>query len=316
MFGFFKKEPDKNGKKDNITVLKKTAPNICGGTDAYIDNTYPKKIKSDKMVMFDVYSSEYIPMVSMTGAKTEHCPEFTAFAVCAGEFSYILFSKQSRVNPDESKRRWAYTEYDIFSDLTELVRKYDIAKDNGFHSQTHGLPRNFGGSIVARFDDGEKISISNNQSPIFTSTVASAIIAVFENALKQEKIELPDVSGIRKIRFTSERASASVNAELTILDDGTGINVKDSDYGQNGKYHSEKAVDAETVGNIKKNVENCGMFGWEKLPERHATLGGENKSLMITLDDGREITVPENRELPFEISRGFFNIELELVTKN
>lgn len=73
------------------------------------------------------------------------------------------------------------------------VSVINLAKDNGFHSETHGLPENFAGSVSIEYASGEKISFSNNQQPILSPNTGLCIKELFSEAMKGEKVSLPDV---------------------------------------------------------------------------------------------------------------------------
>ena len=148
------------------------------------------------------------------------------------------------------------------------VSVINLAKDNGFHSETHGLPENFGGSVSIEYASGEKISFSNNQQPILSPNTGLCIKEFFSEAMKGEKVSLPDVSDLCVIRFSENRKNGGfTEATLTLKPDGTGENAKKSKYDGPEVYKSVKEVDKETVNMIKANMETTGILAWSNLPD-------------------------------------------------
>ncbi len=302
----------------DVVILRKTEPGMCGGTDATQDRSAPKEIKSQDMVLFDVSSK-----IGGNGVKiyengeTRKIGYVSAFAVPAGKNSFVLLETSGgSYRYDDGKIEIALLEGDVFPDLVRLAIETDLARNNGFHSTTHGLPENFGGSIDVRYRSGERIGVSNNQSPVLSSASAEKIIKLFEEKLAGKRVPLPSSDKIREIRFDEERKNGGfTKAVLTINSDGTAANSKKSRYDGPTEYESEKAVDVETVEAIRKNIDDCFMTAWAELPEREYKFG-ETKKLTFVFESGDEITVTDDRVLPGQISRGFFNIELELTTKH
>ena len=314
---FHKKKQDK--PDDGVVILKKTEPGMCGGTDASQDTKAPKEILSEDMILFDVTSAlsrGYIPSEGKRNS-VEKLGYVSAFAAPVSNGTFLFFEKGDSFQKRAQKTRsWAYVKEDVFPSLVRFVRDRDIAKSNGFHSTTHGLPENFGGSVDIRYASGEKISFSHNQQSIITLAAGAEIANLFTKAMNGEKVELPVVSSLKEIRFEELRKNGGfTKAVLTIQPDGTGINAKQSKYDDPKIYESEKPIDAETVVAIKKNIEDTGILAWSDLPSNGFSYRID-KQLTFVFDDGREIIVKNDRLVPDQIGRGFFNIELEMTTKH
>ncbi len=103
-------------------------------------------------------------------------------------------------------------------------------------------------------------------------------------------------------------------AELSILPDGTGSNKKRSRYDDPKVYESEKPVDRETVDAIKKNVADTGLLAWAGLPDCSYISG--DKRLTFVFSGGERISVRGGRNVPDQLSGGFFNVELEMTVKH
>ena len=279
---------DKDKKKDDgIVIISSTKPYECGGRDATQDTRAPKKIGSKEMTFFYVTSALGHPSDELK-YKGEPLGYVSAFAAPCGEGTFVFLETSDGFGRGgERKRAWALVKGDFFPTLVGIVNEYDIARENGYHSVTHGLPENFGGSIDIKYASGEKISISDNQAPILRFDAAIAIKGAFDKAMAGEKIELPSVDDVEKIRFAEEREVGFTRAELTILPDGTGVNEKQANYGDK-TYESKKEVGAETITAIKENIARTGLFAWKHLPESKYGFG-RGKTLTFFFKGGEKI---------------------------
>lgn len=307
----------KDDPDDGIVILQKTEPMMCGGTDAYQDTRAPKEIQSDDMILFDA-TSAFGGMISLDNEEPAGPPlgYLSAFAVLAKEGTFLYLDTAEDERFGNHTCTWALVKESPFPKLTALVREHDLARGNGYHSETHGLPQNFGGNVRIRYASGEEISFSNNQCPILSLKTGRAIAALFTEAMGGQRVALPDVTALTAIRFAEDHENGGfTHATLTLLPDGTGVNAKTSRYDDPTVFESEKPVDAETVAAIKKTVETCGLFAWEGVPGSGFALA-QNKRLTFVFADGSEITAQSDRQLPYGIQNGFFKIELELTTKH
>jgi hypothetical protein len=310
-----KPKPDEAKKDpDGIVVIRERDPEMCGGTSTTLDTKAPKEIRSENMILFDATSA--LGHQSSADVRRPDIAYVSAFAVPAGKGSFVFLETGNGSRRRDGKTQSAaLLKENIFPKLCRLVRECRLADRNGYQSHTYGLPENFGGTVSICYEDGEKISYSNNQSPVLTYEAGVRIAEFFENAMKGERQELPDVGDLASIRFSEDRAGGGfTKAELTLNGDGTGTNRKKSRFDVH-VYESTKEVSADTVSVIKENIEKCRLFAWKDLPG-NGYGGGANETLEFVFRDGREITVRSDRLLPYQISRGFFNIQLEMTTKH
>ena len=291
--------------------------NVCGGSVNSMDENAPKSIACEDITLFDVSSVLGFSDISGSG-NNDNLGYINVFASPAGEGTFMFCESRGRRSYDSPhKCSWALVKENIFPKLAGVVRECNIASGNGRHHFTHGLPENFGGSINIEYASGEKISISNNQSPILSDITGRKIYAVFENAMQGEKISLPNTSDLISIRFNEERKDGGfTRAELILKPDGSAVNKKTSKYDSPTVYESEKEVDAQTVSEIKKYINSCALFAWQYLPERSFFLDNYKKTITFVFSNGNEIKIKEHVASPFAIQRGFFNIELEMTTKH
>ena len=296
----------------DVVVIKSTEPNTCGGTDATRDMRAPVEIVSADMEFFMVEES-FTTMVFEEAAESRLL-RFSAYAAKHEQGAFLYVSRQTVDDCDRTDVRMKLVSHDIFPELVSIVREYKLAANNGFHSRTHGLPENFGGSIDVRYAGGERISISDNQSPVLSYEAAQAIDRVFEKAFKADALPLPDLQTLKEIRFEEERKDGGfTRAALEILPDGTGVNRKQSRYDDPKVYESEKPVDAGTVSAIKDVISSGGILAWSGI--RTVCAGMREKCLTFVFPE-TEITVTNDRELPRQLSGAFFDIELEMTTKH
>ena len=307
-------------KGEDIIYLKKPAKNACGGTTETLDRNAPKEIGSHSIKSFCVESCINNRTYGPDATDGTDCPYYIyAFAEPGQEGSFIYF--ECLEEPYEDSERTvgvAYVKEDVFPELDGLVRELGLVSENGHHSRTHGLPQDFGGSVLIRYESGEKISFSDNQAPIISKKSAIRLTSFFKKALKGRQLPLPDAEKLSSIEFEELRENGGfTKATLTFNPDGTGTNKKTSKYEDPTVYQSEKPVDAQTMTAIKKTVAEKRMFWWPSLPESEIkTAFNHNKTLTLVLDDGTAYKFSNAKELPDKIDRGFFNIELEMTTKH
>ena len=316
--GLFGKKRKEAPPDDGIVVLKKTAPGTCGGTDAFQDTKAPKKIVSTEMILFDAESALTPPLSPSREFDAGGKPcFFSAFAAPAGKGTFVFLSTAGGFRRKEARTdAWALTDDPVFPALVATVNEFDLAKRNGYHSMTHGLPENFGGYVDIRYGSGERIGLSDNQSPVVSFEAGQAIIGTFSKAIAGNRISLPDTAYLREIRFSEDRAdSGFTRAVLSILPDGSGTNRKVAKYSGPEIYESEKAFGRETVDAIKESIERSGILAWPGLPE-NGFRTGRNKKMVFVFEGGREITVTDGKILPSRLNGGFFEIELEMTTKH
>ncbi len=298
---------------DKIRVISRPDPLCCGGTDTTVDDGAPKTIKSDKMTLFSATSVLGEPINDRRGGSFGY---ISAYAAPAGTGYFIYLEKGNRLYGNNLTRSVAFVGEDIFPSLVRAVNKFGLAKDNGYHSTTHGLPMNFGGSINIRYASGETISISNNQSPVLSYEAGVGIAAAFEKALAGAKVSLPPLSSLVSVRFCEERKSGGFKKSvLTLNPDGTGKNEKSTRFDTPKVYTSEKTVDAETVAKILKTIDESLMFAWSGLPENEYYIS-DTGIITFVFGDGSEIAIDNKRILPEGLGHAFFDIELEISVKN
>lgn len=303
------------GKKGDVVILKQTRPNECGGTDATQRTDATKVIASTEMTLFSATSA--LPEAERSRKSDEPLGYVSAFAAPgAGGTFLFLETAGSFSRRDARTAAWALVKADVFPDLVRFVNETALAKRNGYHSTTHGLPENFGGSVDVRYAGGERIDFSDNQTPILSREQGERIAALFTEAMRGEAVPLPDAAAMTEIRFTEERkGDGYTRATLTFAPDGTATNKKVSRYDDPTVYESEKPVDAETVSAIRKTVASCGLLAWVGLPDNPYGFDKE-KTMTFVFPDGTEIAVGGNKLLPDPIRGGFFSIELEMTTKH
>lgn len=299
-------------KKSGIKILRQSKPPACGGTDATLDTNAPKEISSGDMTLFQAESA--LPYRVNESSKLGFVSAYAA-RTCGGTFLFLEKSDIPRRHA-EKESSWALVKENIMPKLCGLVRECNLARNNGFHSKTHGLPENFGGQIDIRYGSGERISISNNQSPVLSYDEGVKIAELFTDAMSGEKTELPDLSSLISIVFEEKRKDGGfTNATLTFEPDGSGTNKKTSRYDGPEIYESTKPVETEVMDNIKRGIAQSGILAWSGLPDSSYPFTGD-KQLTFIFKNIDSITVKYGKILPGKIQGGFFNIELEMTTKH
>ena len=294
---------------------------MCGGLSENIDANAPKEIKSEDMTLFKIETAmqmigvmispsgeiitpkpikhNWINFISLYAAKTD-----------GGAFMVV----QATDGRDRHEFKSGIVSADIFPTLVKLVNENNLAKNNGRHSFSYGLPQNFGGEIQIDYSSGESISISDNRSPMISKDLGSEFYELFTSTISESSVPLPDAETITEIRFDSSRDEAYSHITLTDNGDGTCHYTRECRYEDPTVFNDEKTLSAELIEKFRRIAGNCSMLIWDKLPQS-SYIPPEKKSLTFTLSDGKEYVVPNDRLLPNMISHAFFDIELELTSK-
>ena len=312
MFG--KNSDEKIDGKD-LKRYFESGPPVCGGTDSYRDQKAPKEIVSKDMTLFEAGTSLFTLVLPPDKDSSSRLWYISAYAAYADKGSFVYLSKSTECR-GPAKSSWALVKRDVLPDLVRLVDEAGLARSNGCHSTTHGLPEDFGGRVFIKYASGESISFSNNQSPIIAYDTCVRMADLFESFMGEERVALKDLSGLKEIRFLEERDNGGfTKAILAFNADGTGTNRKSMRFDGPTVYESEKPVDAETMSKIKSVIERCGMLAWSGLPDSGFPKISK-KSMSFVFDDGETFTAEDGKELPDAIGNGFFAIELEVTTKH
>ncbi|MBQ3934174.1 MAG: hypothetical protein II715_00005 [Clostridia bacterium] len=315
MFGFFRKKSGKQ-EDDGIVVLRKPAPGACGGTHETLDTKAPKEILSEDMILFDVTSA--LGLCKRDGTETEEEKKLgfvSAFAVPDGNgrgfLLYLTTGEYARKRAPK-KSAWAFVRKDVFPSLVSLVKECGLAKENGHHSQTAGLPENFGGSISVRYASGETISVSNNQSPVLRRETAFRIVRLFEEAMRGEKAVLPDLSDLSEICYEENRENGGyTKARLTILPDGSGVVRSSSKYDGPEIYDNEHPMEAGRVAGILSKIAENGILAWSGLP---ASAFGfrHDRTTSFLFRNGESVVIKGDKILPEGLSSVLWDVQREM----
>lgn len=320
----FKKKEKKNNdqgvvkkNKPDVVVIREPAKNACGGTTETLDRNAPKDIESHNIVYFLVESA-LGRQVNKDGSVNQ--PDFSfvsAFATPSDKGTFIFYENNERFGRHRNRNgSWVFIKDNMSGKLDALVRECDLIKNNGHNSATHGLPDNFGGSVLIEYDSGETISFSNNQSPIIDCSTGIKIDKLFREMMGSKQVKLPPVDSLRQILFEEDRGDDGyTRACLTINDDGTATNRKEAKYSDPNVFQSEKPVDAETVAAIKENINKTGIFAWPVLTDSSYSFT-RDQVITFKFDGADDITVTNSKRAPADLHNGFFNIVLEMTTKH
>lgn len=286
---------------------------VCGGTDRYVDKNAPHTIQSNQMTGFFAESE-----IAVYGQATHTALSYiSATAIPAQEGTFCHLSV-CRGYPDQRSDFLAWIKEDLFPQLVLLTKELNFAAHNGVHSNTHGLPKNFGGSVRIAYASGETIHFSNNQQPVFSLEAGEKIENLFLKAMHGEKMPVPSAETIKTVRFAEERADGGFSrACLTETPEGKFLLKRESKYGDSSVYTSEQEVPRERMEFCREAVRRNILFAFAYLPQNAiaAQLFHGKKTLTLVYSDGREAVIPSDRLLPDALLDVLFEIELDLVSK-
>ena len=285
-------------------------PQMCGGVSQNFDENAPKTIKSDKMVFFKAESALHTLYDPDYQKENHWINHISAYAAPVDGGCLITLTAGDRRDRNEST--WAFVKENIFPGLAALVKEADLAAANGRRSFVYGLPENFGGSVLIKYDSGEKIDYANNQSPVFGKDFAAKLYELFLQALKGERVQLPDAGQITAVKFHETRMSSYTHAELTPNADGTYNMQKIYKFDDSPPSEYNNTVSADVLEKIKDTAQKNAVLIWSKLPKSEFD-DFIQKTLTFVLDSGEEIVVKNDRAFPGQLSGAFYAIERELL---
>lgn len=143
---------------------------IDGGTRHYVDEEAPKTIQSTKIVSFSCeFTATDIPMNESPIAGRY----YTLYAAEYGG------SFESRGGGEVFGQREFTPDADFFDALQQIVSQYDFAQFNGQHYTVSGLPPDHGAKLEIRYDSGESIRASDNQSCFIPLEAMEELVELF-----------------------------------------------------------------------------------------------------------------------------------------
>ena len=145
---------------------------IDGGVVHSVDNDAPKVIRSQQIQSF------YCKFSARDRMREDTALAGNVFVLTAEEIGASL--QPYTVTEEFENRNFMPTEA-FFSQLQQIVTKYDFAQYNGRHYKVSGLPPDFGMTLTIRYASGEAICASNNQSCFLPLEALEELVALFQN---------------------------------------------------------------------------------------------------------------------------------------
>lgn len=283
-------------------------PVMCGGTTRHYDSNAPKEIKSTDMLFFKAESELPIPFGERSDLSGTL--EFiSAFAAKLEGGSFLLLETLELYEKRECS--WAFVSEDVFPALVKLVNDEQLAKGNGEHSFTHGLPKNFGGEVKINYADGEVISFSDNQCPILSMEFGVELRSLFSEAMKTAGAPLPCAESITAVKFFDENDFGYTRCTLKPNDEGGYTLNKIYKFEEPKLYEYTKNVSGDVIERIRAAAEKNAVLLWDRLPQVEYKLPCR-KALTFVFEDGSEQTISDDRTVPSQLYDAFYAIEREL----
>lgn len=276
---------------------------VCGGTNKSWDSDAPKEIVSADLVYFSADTS--LNTFSVHGAYDY----IFAYAVKTENGNLLYFNgrqdpycKQAGILTGFAA---AFVTYDIFPELDGIAKKHNFVCGNGSHSQTAGLPQNFGGAMYLKYASGEYISKSSNQSPVFGPDAADETGRLYGKVLASgTDAELPSFGDAVRIQFREDRTDGGYSDRI-LTKDGTGWTLKTADYYEfNGgsMFEHEYTVAPEQLDGLRKLTEDYKVFAWQYLDEDpNAFTSISVNRLSFAFADGSTVDIKDTVKLPVQL---------------
>ena len=163
---------------------------IDGGKTDYYLQGYPTTIKSENIVYFQYQCGEY-------NCKMEKENDVLHIECSGGnsvvrDGTYYVLDYKCQDNGFTKK-------------LQKTVEKYDIIKDNGHFVEAAGIPPGIGDQISIKYDSGEAIYKSDNQSLTISQKASDEIYKTFKKLANDNGFD-----------FTSEGSNVELYNDATV----------------------------------------------------------------------------------------------------
>lgn len=230
----------------------------CGGTTDTTDYDAPKEIKSNTLVSLSV--------------GFYHEDKYDR-----GKGRYYTFY----LEPDESGKLYLREDYSadtqdkfevdqsVLDGVQAIIKKYDLAKTNGIHKVTAGLPPEFDTCYLeAKYDSGEYISFSENSNP--SGDWTGELVDYFAEVMADkgdDKYVTPKITGVIT-RFCFEYKEDNLYYSYDSIEvPKEGVNKSVEDIATNG-YDESEAVKMLYRDIYDENTESMVEYNYaEETPE-------------------------------------------------
>lgn len=217
-------EHQKNDGDGGNNMLFNDVP-VSGGVTNNTDYNAPKEIKSENLISLSVgfyHEDKY----------NRSSGRYYNFILEPDEEGRIIF-KESYVSEGFE------VDKSVLSDVQAIIKKYDLAKSNGYHKTTAGLPPQFEECFFeAKYDSGEYISFSENSDP--SAAWSQELLEYFAYLMADhgdDKYIIPKITGvIERFKF---------------------------DYQENGLLYSYDTITVPKKG-VHKSLEEIATNGYDE----------------------------------------------------
>lgn len=287
-------------------VPKIDDPPVCGGVTETIDSNAPHEISSSDISHFEVETS-FSSAINQPGYEYIYVyAEKTEGGILSG-VSFLTSESYWSGNNTRTTDTEFITCTDIMHDLDLAVKKYDFASDNGYSHYVAGLPENFGGSVNIKYSSGERISFSDNQTPVISDEAAEEIIKIILNAISKQRECVPTKYSAEDIVAVECKESRSEKDSYEIYRlEGTRL-TSESRFGTDSDiYKHDNNVDPEIMEKVRNYAEVSKMLYW------NVSKSDWSYETVITFEmkDGSKIEVSSLMNVPQYCSRIISDIQL------
>lgn len=275
---------------------------VCGGSSGVKGefSDAPKTINSKEITYFAVSCS----FATMGSDRAYTYVSSLAVPAGRGTLVSLTYSTQSRFSGggnDYCETRLVTG--DVFVELQAIVDRHDFAKKNGESYHVAGLPDNFGGSATIEYASGEKITMSNNQSPIIAPAAGAEIVDLLKGRIENDAVGDLSVGDIVKIVYNEFYEEGHYTTyELTEEKLYSECQFKKGDE----VYTHENYCEAGLMDKARNLVDKSAALYWDGIAEKE-TWHMSTESLTFVMKDGREIKVNGFMRCPNGV---IFNIKM------
>lgn len=171
-----------NGDGGNNMILNEEP--VCGGVTDNTDYNAPKEIKSENLTSLSVgfyHEDKY----------NRSSGRYYNFVLEPDGEGKLIFKENFASEGFEVDKS-------VLGDVQAIIKKYNLAKSNGYHKTTAGLPPQFEKCFFeAKYDSGEYISFSENSDP--SAAWSQELLEYFAYLMADhgdDKYIIPKITGV------------------------------------------------------------------------------------------------------------------------
>ncbi|MBR0138010.1 MAG: hypothetical protein IJM15_06330 [Erysipelotrichaceae bacterium] len=186
---------------DRFRLKPKPELEIMNGefVEEVIDEKAPEVIVSKNMILFELHCNFEMYLDEARYRR------FDVFASRCDRGTYIYFN--NKLAEEKYEMKCFVTDFGIFEKLQEVIEKYCLYEGNGLRRFEYGLPDDFGGALLVRYDSGEYITKADNHYAIIPAVAGDEIMDLFLKSGEAYYRQADFSDELREVEFSQNNDS-------------------------------------------------------------------------------------------------------------